>query len=240
MRDADRKVADPGRFVRGSFMFACFASLLLFSQGEAAAGNILVFGQAAGGNTVTLTNDGSGNETISATDVAIAITTLGGLPTSPPIPAFFTLNATNTGPATVSGTDVTETFSGSFTITSDVGGGGINYLSGSFADSFHGVLGGNSASITASSPPNTVIFTSDVPLTLGPISALSFSFANLSPSLKVVNGSAGVVGSTTMSVSATFSAAVPEPSALVLGSIAGLVVIGCGGLRRRTRARVSA
>src|SRR5262245_24961196 len=110
------------RFLRHSFVFACLASPLLFSQSEAAAGNILVFGQATGGNFVTLTNNGAGGGTITATDVPIVITTLADLPTSPPIPAFLSLTATNTGPATVSGTDVFESFTGSFTITSGAGG----------------------------------------------------------------------------------------------------------------------
>jgi hypothetical protein len=234
MRDANRNVENRGRLLRWPVLCACLASALLVSQ-EASAGTILVFGQATGDNLVTLTNDGSGTSTMTATDVPVEITTLAGLPVSPSIPAFFTFNATSTGAATTSGSDVSQTFTATFSVTSEAGGGGINYLTGTFTDTFHSILGGQSAAITASAPPNSITFSSDLPIPLGPMAAVSLSFTNLSRAMALLNNSVGASGSTTMNVSATFSAAVPEPSSVVLSSIAGLMIFGGMGLRRRVR-----
>jgi hypothetical protein len=236
MRDPHRELAVPGRLLRRSFAFACLASLLLFSQREAAAGGItiLTFTQNQAGSPVTLTNDGSGNGTITATDVKVLIGTLNNLPVLPAIPAFLSLSLTNTGPATVSGTSVSEAFSGTFSITSGTGGSGTNYLSGSFTDVFQGNIGASSGAVVASEPTSTVTFTSGVGLQLGSPRALALSFASISPALVVNGGSIGAVGSTTMSVSGVYSA-VPEPSSLALGGIAVVVLIGCKRLRLRRR-----
>jgi hypothetical protein len=251
MRDSHRKVAGPGRLLRRSLAFACLASLLLGSQSKATASTeIINFSQVSGTNTVVLTNNGAGgnvagSETISATNVLVTISELNGLTVSPPIQALLSLSASNIGvPATVSGTTVSEEFSGSFSITSVPPAPAFNFLSGTFTDTVSGTVGGTKLELGSTSPPLTLHFTSDVPgMPLSTPNALQFAFTNLIPALTFtgtpgVNASIGQAGPTTMSVSGNASASpssvIPEPSSFLIAGIGGLGLIGYGLRRRRT------
>lgn len=249
MRDSHRKVAGPGRLLlRRSFVFACLASLLLGSQSKATASTeIINLSQVSGSNTVTLSNSGAGgnhagteNLTSNGT-VLVTISELNGATVSPPIQANLVLSASNIGtPATVSGTTVTERFSGTFSVKSL--DGTFNFLSGSFTDTVSGTIGGTKLELGSTQPPLSLSFTSDVPgMPLSPPTALQFAFTNLSAPLTFtgtsgVDASIGPLGSIDMSVGMNASAStpgVPEPSSLLVAGICGLGLIGYGLRRRR-------
>lgn len=95
-----------------------------------------------------------------------------------PASAFYNFTATSVGAA--GSTPVpNQIFSGSFEITSGANATGTNYLSGTFTDIT--LANDTSAILSASAPPNTVSFTSDVITVLGLPRAISLSFSNVSP-----------------------------------------------------------
>jgi hypothetical protein len=132
----------------------------------------------------------------------------------------------------VSGSNITQAYSGSFTITSATGGGGTNYLSGSFSDSVFGSGTGLTLTASSATPGESVLFNSGPGgvTTLGAPRAISLAFADVTPPASVVNGT---LDSFTSSVAGTFSA-VPEPSAVVLLGIA-IPLVGGAMARRRNR-----
>lgn len=206
---------------------ASFGAVLLAST-AANANVILTFGQVGNGNTVTGTQTGS-TTSITTTNTAVTITQIDGSVTTP-INAYLTLNLTSTSLASTIAGYITEDFSGTFSIRSAINGGGVNYLSGSLVDV---ALGQNAAfTLTASTPAATnVMFTSDVIANLGLDRGASFSFANVTPGLRIVNNTIGSFGA---SVSGTFSGnPIPEPVSM---GLLGTGLLGLGLVRRRAKA----
>jgi len=207
---------------------ALIAALAL--QGQTQAALILSFSQNSGSNTVTAVNNGgspNASTTISGADIVVSITgnNLGlGLGTE----AYLTFSVTSIGPVVPVGLNLEQPFSGTFSITSAVGGGGTNYLSGSFTDAVFG--SGASLTLQAAQPPESVVFTSDIagaPLFLP--RSLAWSFTNVTPAANVSNNS---LGSFTASISGNFSGSyVPEAGALAVWAM--LSVAGLAGVRRR-------
>lgn len=133
-----------------------------------AAGTILVFGQTGTDPPNLFTGARVGNSTtLSAVNIPVTITGInapGGLAASFPN-AYLWLLATSTDSAKSVSGQIIQDYSGSFGITSALGGGGVNYLSGQFKDSVFG--SGTGLTLSASdAPPNvggeTVAFSSAV------------------------------------------------------------------------------
>ena len=188
----------------------------------ASATTILTFGQTGGGSPIVGTNNGAGSTTISGGNVAITITQIDAA-LATPIAAFLNLSVTSIAPAISVAGFVVQEFSGSFTITSGLGGTGINYLSATFVDFVFGA--GSSLTLSAANPPASTAFSSGVIADLGLPNGISFSFANVNPSIGISHGS---LRSFTSSVSGTFSGTAPPREAPEPGSLAlvGLAMLG--------------
>lgn len=192
----------------------------------ASATVVLNFGQISGLNTITgTTNLGNTATTISGADVGINITQdLGGFIG----PALFNLSATSTDAAVPLGSAVVQHYSGSFQITAGAGGTGTNYLSGNFTDAVFGA--GASLVLSVGSPPDSITVTSDqVPaFDLGPPTAISLSFTNVSPGVSITGTT---LSDFTAAVSGNFSATpVVEPTSL---AVLGLGLTALGFIKRR-------
>ena len=187
---------------------------------------ILTFGQNLRGDTIVATDDGTTTE-ITGTDIAVTVTEIeAGVIT--PFQALLDLDATSVGVANIGVLGVSERFDGTFSIESALCGAG-NCLSGSFIGATFGFLDGASLTMSSAMPPSTLIFSSDIINDLITPRGMSFSFANVNPSV-AVNGT--TIRGFNSSVSGTFSAAaVPEPGPLALlgAGIFGLAFV----LRRR-------
>jgi hypothetical protein len=212
---------------------AATAALAVFSESNRAeADQILAFGQTSGVNTIVGANNGADTTTtITATNVAVSITQIAG---GSPVLAILNLTASNVGAASMVGGFVTQDFSGNFQITSGAGGTGTNYLSGVFTDAVFGANTGLTLTASAPASGQSLVLTSSVIGTLLDPEAISFSFANVTPS---VNITGTTLGAFTSSISGTASATVtPEPGTIAM-ALTALPLLGLGAYARRRRAR---
>jgi hypothetical protein len=215
--------------MKARYLFLSVLAATALSIPAADASVLLIFGQTGLGDTVTGTRTGTSTTITSSTSVDIDEIDAASIMT--PISATFTLSATNSGPATTSGGEITQRYNGTFSITS----GATNFLSGTFSDAVFGSGGALTLSASNPSPTQSVSFTSNViapDLIAAFDRAMSLSFTDVSPSAAIV---LGTLRSFHSDVSGNFSSTVPEPStwAMMLLGFAGLGYVGF----RKARAR---
>jgi hypothetical protein len=236
MRKRNHRIADLGKRVRHTFVFASAAILMLTCSAN--AGTVLQFTQAFPTDFITAT-DVAGVTTLSTMNnpdggnmsVPILITNLNGFPEPPPgVLAFETfVGVTSTGPATPVGGSITQTYSGTVEFTAGIGGTGLNYLTATFTNA---VLSGslNSASLNATSP-NLILTSAVMPLIAD--MGMSIGMSGIASPLHIAAD--GSVASFQAQNAGTYSAIIPEPSGLCLASFA--VVIGAFASRANKRMR---
>jgi hypothetical protein len=215
---------------------ALVALAFVASAPRADAVTILVFGQTGLNNTVTATaNVAQTATTIAGTDIPIFVT---AIENGAAQAAFLTLSMTSTNAATVNGGNVTQNYSGTFSIRTATGGGGTNLLSGSFTDAVFGAVGGSGLTVTSAQPPDTVSFTSSVITSLDTPRSINLALTNVTPAVSVVGTT---INSFTASVAGNFNgtaavSVVPEPSTIML---LGMGVASLGGYALKRRRRVA-
>lgn len=214
--------------------FMASAALALSMTAPVAGAAVIIdFAQVSASLGLSGAFTGAGN-TLTATDLPVLITTLDGTPVN--LNAFLDLSASSTTTVNTSNSpDVTQRYTGNFSICATAIGCAINYLSSNFIDlTLFGTLGAGSGagqiSLSVSDPPRTVDFTSTVISTsnLADPSAFGFTLTGVTPAL-ALNGSyfsdfgANLVGNASASQ-------VPEPATLLLMSLG---MMGLAVYRRR-------
>jgi hypothetical protein len=192
---------------------------------------LLIFGQTGLGDTVTGARTGTSTTITSSTSVDI--TEIDAIVVTPTL-ATFALSATNSGPATSSGGEITQHYNGTFSITN----GATNYLSGTFSDAVFGA--GGALTLSASNPSSTqsVNFTSNViaPSLISAFDrAMSLSFTDVTPSAGIT---LGTLRTFTSDVSGDFSSTVPEPSTWAM-LVLGFMGLGYTAFRRSAKGRTA-
>jgi PEP-CTERM motif len=214
------------RFVLAAATVAPFAVPV-----AAPAALLATIGQSVSAPTVFATDNGTTTHiNINSADISVTQQIEGSTPD-----VFMDLHATSVGPASTAlgGIFVAQSFDGNFCLTSGPSCSGTDLLSGTFTDAVFGA--GHSLTVSASEPPGTVAFHSDVIKAsfLTPPNALSLSFVNVIPS---VHEHIDTLGAFEASISGNFSstaAAVPEPASLALLGV-GLLGLALTSRKRRS------
>jgi hypothetical protein len=223
----DQPFVSAARVLSRAVALACVATLLLGARAQGGAITVLQFGQANPNDIVTATDTAgvttlstAGNADGGGVSIPVIITNYLGS-TGVDIPAFETfVNVVSSGPASsFLGSDF-QSYTGTIEFTSLPGGVGVNYLTATFANvgphtnDFSGPDGGNAATLSASEPLASLVFTSDFAL-LSPPTAMGIGFSNVSPVLSIAGD--GSIASFTGQNAGTFSAViVPEPASMAL------------------------
>jgi len=197
---------------------------------SANAGQIINFAQVGNASDVTAT-DTAGVTTIDITGAAVTVSAIDALSSIPaPISAIVSLAATSIDTAINVGSSILQHYSGTFSVTTAVGG--INLLSGSFTDAAFGAGGGPGLVVNVNNPPDTLNLNSAaIPASeLNAPSSLNFGFTALTSPLVITGGSIGSFGAAFIgNASATPAAATPEPASL---AVLGVGLLGLTMIRR--------
>jgi hypothetical protein len=224
--------------MRRFFLTSVFIAVPLVA---AHAIQIINAAQTSSSNTVTATADAAGTmTTINITDAASSIAQIFGGGTG--LPAFVDLAATSIDFVTMVGGALLQHYSGNFSISSGLGGSGIDYLSGSFTDAAFGLTTGNQLSVNIAQPPDTLTLSSSfIPAAdLSAPNSLTFAMSNLT-STAPFSGGLQVDNLTIAPFTASFVATAdasqqavntPEPMSLALFAT-GLLVLTCVRFRRQ-------
>jgi len=217
------------KLIGASLGLAFLAAFTLASTTNAAP--ILDFGQSSGANTVTSSNTGN-NTTFSTTGTTVGVTALAGV--APPTPTNFTetFNFTSSqAPVGSDGNIAQGGFNGAFSYS--VPGGAVqvagNVTNGSLSTVTNGT-GGTTANFNSSQVTFTTVAPAILTQAFGsvvPLNTLTGNFSltlnNLNPatptSLAFNARAAGII---------TATQAIPEPTSVVMASMA--LVAGLGGL----------
>lgn len=218
------------------------AAAIAALSAPAMADTILAFGQSGVAQTMTgtaVTADcsvaigGTCFTEIDGSNIPIIITSINSLDPTPLL-AFLNLNVAASSPLLTAGPALFQEFAGSFSITSGLNGSGTNFLSAVFVDLVAGLNGASALSLTASNPPDPLVFTSDV-IDMSNFTepfALSFSFTDVTPALAACGGIIKTLCAFESNVSGNMSAfaQVPEPGSMAL---IGIGLVGLAGVGRR-------
>lgn len=212
---------------------------------SASATTILQFTQQNSSDTVTATTTGGVTTftTNSATPgfIPVFFSNLAGISGPGGTAAGFEqfVNFHSTAAPSNSGGQINQTYTGTINFFLSTGGGGVGsqLLTATFsAGNFNGATTGTAATLNASSPPDTVVFTSTNATMAAAIAnagstGIGLSFSNLNPAIPT---SGGLASPTTFQNSGTFSVnPIPEPASIISSSLALLAGLGCYRWRRR-------
>jgi hypothetical protein len=154
------------------------------------------------------------------------------------------VNFHSTTTASNSGGQVTQSYTGTVIFWAAISGGvgvpGSRFLQVSFTTgNFSGTAGGTGANFLATTPPDTVVFTTDNPTMAaaiaaagpGPFTSIAIAFSNVTPNL----GTTGTAlnGFSAQNVVTVSITPIPEPSSVVPAGLALVAGLGGYGWRRR-------
>lgn len=229
--------------------FATLASLAFAASTDAAA--ILQFQQQNPLNTPVLATNPNPNTTVLSTTgpgstggfVPVFVTLLGS-PTAQPAFMSFTTQLTSGASATQMGQAINQdAFTGTISFNfQPTNAAATNILTVTFTGGLlSGLANGNSATFSASAPPSNVTFSSGIAAIQAAINADAAGGRNFALGLSGLTNPFTITGSTVAgfqaSVAGTFSTnPIPEPSSLVMASMAVIAGLGGVGLRRRVLA----
>jgi|GEM_PF-4739571 len=242
-------------FVRKSVFALLLGAVGALFTNSASADFTIIDLNASGSVPTANAVQGGTSTTITGTNIQVTIDTLAGGAVNQA--AFLNFTLTSAGSATLSAGVISQEFTGSFTVTGAINGGGFNYLSGTGLDgnlsgansgglghtqTFAFNLSGNPTFTSANAVLAAIFALNSPPAT----NSGNFKFTvNSVPSGGFYSGAAthtykSFTGNTTQGTfisDVTTNQTIPEPSSIALFGLGGLG-LALGALRRKRAAAV--